>query len=131
MKENRSLFSGIPGGSSLLVILAALCMTVFSLLAITAVQEEKQLSDLAAESVVRYYRADLEAERILARLRLGQLPEGVREENGIYAYACPVSQNQILLVEVRHQDEAWKVLRWQTVVLPEEIPETISVWPGT
>ena len=48
---------------------------------------------------------------------------------GIYAYDCPISEKQILRVEVRSGD--WKILRWQAVTVGTwQAEETVTVWDG-
>lgn len=101
------------GGCSLLVIFAVLCLTVFALLGFSTVQANKRLADISAQAVSDYYRADSQAEEILARLRTGEIPDGVTKKNHIYSFRCTISPTQALLVEV--QEEDWKILRWQTI----------------
>lgn len=101
------------GGCSLLVIFAVLCLTVFALLGFSTVQANKRLADISAQAVSDYYQADSQAEEILARLRTGEIPDGVTEKNHIYSFRCIISPTQALLVEV--QEENWKILRWQTI----------------
>ena len=101
------------GGCSLLVIFAVLCLTVFALLGFSTVQANKRLADISVQAVSDYYRADSQAEEILARLRTGEIPDGVTEKNHIYSFRCIISPTQALLVEV--QEENWKILRWQTI----------------
>lgn len=101
------------GGCSLLIIFAVLCLTVFALLGFSTVQANKRLADISAQAVSDYYRADSQAEEILARLRTGEIPDGVTEKNHIYSFRCIISPTQALLVEV--QEENWKILRWQTI----------------
>ena len=43
-------------------------------------QADARLSDASAEAVAGYYAADYQAEEILAQLREGTVPSGVREE---------------------------------------------------
>ncbi len=118
------------GGASLLVIFGVLCLTVFALLSLSTVQAQKRLSDSSLEAVEEYYAADLEAERILARLRAGEVPEGVAEQDGIYSYSCPVSQAQTLYAEVTQENGTWTVLRWQVVAKPAAIDDSLPVWTG-
>ena len=129
MKKERISPPAI-GGSSLLVIFAVLCLTVFALLSLSTVQAEKRLSDAAAEAVAAYYEADLEAERIFARLRAGEIVSGVREENGSVMYTCSISENQTLEVELRKEEDGWTVVRWQAVARTEEASRTLPVWDG-
>ena len=60
------------GGSSLLVIFAVLCLTVFALLSLSTVQADGRLSEAAVASVAAYYEADCRAEEILARLHISK-----------------------------------------------------------
>lgn len=131
MKKRARISPPAIGGSSLLVIFSVLCLTVFALLSLSTVQAEKRLSDTAADAVTAYYEADLEAERIFARLRSGETVPGVQETAGIYRYACPISENQTLMVELQKTEDTWTVLRWQVAAQPEEISQTLPVWDGT
>ena len=57
--------SGPPaavGGSSLLVIFAVLCLTVFALLTLSTAAADSRLSQDAADAVEAYYQADSQAE---------------------------------------------------------------------
>ena len=130
MKRREKIAAPAVGGSSLLVAFAVLCLTVFALLALTTARAEKRLSDQAAQAVADYYRADLEAERIFARLRAGESVPGVQEEQGIYRYHCPVSRNQTLWVELGRSGDCWRVIRWQTTASSEEINQNLPVWDG-
>lgn len=131
MKKKERLSPPPVGGSSLLVIFAVLCLTVFALLSLSTVQAEQRLSDAAAQGVTAYYQADLEAEKIFARLRAGETVPGVREENGRVLYTCPISENQMLQVELRKTKDSWQIIRWQAVAQPDRIEETLPVWDGT
>ena len=65
------------GGVSLLVVFAVLCLTVFALLGLTTVQADRRLADASIKAISDYYAADCEAQAVLARLRAGELREGV------------------------------------------------------
>ena len=119
----------VIGGNSLLVIFAVLCQTVFALLGFSTVQADKRLSDISIQAVSDYYAADCAAEEILAKLRAGQLPEGVTLTGDVYAYSCPISPTQALQVEVRSGD--WEVLRWQAVSTIQWQENTdMELWDG-
>ena len=131
MKEKRRLSIPAIGGSSLLTIFAVLCLTVFALLSLSTVQAEKRMADASHQAVSDYYAADAQAEAIFARLRNGEPVPGVAEAGDIYTYTCPISQQQTLLVELKHTDGVWEVLRWQAMVTEEpNIEETLTVWSG-
>ena len=119
------------GGSSLLVIFAVLCLTVFALLSLSSAQAEQRQADAASKAIRDYYNADLEAQEVYALLRSGKTAEGVREENGIYAYEIPISQRQILAVELKRIGDDWNILRWEAVPVESELDEGLDVWKGT
>ena len=121
----------VVGGGSLLVIFAVLCLTVFALLGLSAVQANQRLSDISAEAVADYYAADCEAEKIFAALRGGDLPAEVAVDGDIYSYTCPIRTSQELQVELRLADGDWEILRWQAVSNEQEHEEEfLSLWDG-
>lgn len=124
----------IPTGlglSSLLVIFGVLCLCVFVMLSASTVKNQQTLTRKAQESVTDYYAADSRAQEILARLRGGERPEGVTEENGIYSYSCPISEDRVLAVSVRVWGTEYEILRWQSVSTADWQPEdTLPVWQG-
>lgn len=124
----------LTGGSSLLVIFAVLCLTVFALLTLSTVKADLRLADAAVQSVEDYYRADCEAEEVLARFREGIVSEHVtiagHTADGIcYTYGCPVSDTQELRVVVEITEEDYQILQWKVVSTTEWSPEEyIEVW---
>ena len=112
---------------------AVLCLTVFALLSLTTVRADVRLADASVQAVSDYYAADRAAQTILARLRGGEMPEGVTSMGGnLYAYSCPVSDRQQLEVEVEVDGTAYRILRWQTVPTGEwESDDSLEVWDGT
>lgn len=131
MKKRQKMNLPAVGGSSLLVIFAVLCMTVFAVLSLSTVLAEQRLSETAAESVAAYYRADLQAEEIFARLRSGEQVPGVQILEDRYEYSCIISETQSLHVTLRRTDNGWSVLRWQTESHAQEQTQTLPVWTGT
>ena len=71
----------IVGSSSLLVIFAVLCLTVFALLGLSTVLADSRLLTNSSKMVMAYYSADTQAEEILAQLRQGIIPDNVQEQN--------------------------------------------------
>ena len=119
------------GVSSLLVIFAVLCLTVFALLSISTVRADGRLGDNAERAVIGYYTADCQAELLLAQLRAGEMPEGTTEENGVYTYACPISDTQVLAVQVVLDGDSYQILRWQALSSVNwEANDRIPVWNG-
>lgn len=119
------------GGISLLVAFAVLCLTVFALLSLSTVQAQSRLTDASLKTVEQYYAADGEAVRLLALLLSGESPEGVTDSNGIYSYACPISETQVLEVEVRLLGGNYEILRWQAVPNGQDGEESgFDLWDG-
>lgn len=131
--------SGPPaavGGSSLLVIFAVLCLTVFALLTLSTAAADGRLSQEAAEAVEVYYQADSQAEALWARLRAGERPEEVTETaedagSTLYEYTVPISQGQELRVSLRLEEGSWTVVQWQAVSTVDwRADEDLEVWDG-
>ena len=129
--DERRFSTPAVGGSSLLVIFAVLCLTVFALLGLSTVQADGRLSDASAEAVSAYYAADCQAEAILARLRAGEVPEGVRQENDVYDYTVPIAPDRELQVSVRRAGETYTVLSWREVPTGDwQADERLTLWDG-
>lgn len=132
MTDKRKATFPPIGLSSLMVIFAVLCLTVFALLSVSTVRADQRLSENAAKAVEGYYRADCEAEEILARLRQGERPAGIKETNGVFAYACPISETQTLAVEVMVDGADYHILRWQAVSTVDwQASDQLPVWQGS
>lgn len=130
MKKQEAISPPAVGGSSLLVIFAVLCLTVFALLSVTTVQAERRMADASVQAVEDYYRADLEAEGIFARLRSGETVPGVEAQGGIFFYQVPISEYQTLYVTLKAEDNTWTVLGWQSKAHPPEMEDTLDLWDG-
>lgn len=131
MKQKRRISIPAFGGSSLLVIFAVLCLTLFALLGLSSAQASERMNTAAADSVSTYYAADYEAEKTLALLRQGIVPENVRNEDNIYSWSYPVSQRQRLEIEVRLEGSEYEVLRWQLVSSTQwAADDSLNVWQG-
>ena len=130
MKKHHQFATPAIGGSALLVMFAVLCLTVFALLSLSTVQAEKRMADAAVQNVCDYYEADLEAEKIFARLRNGETVSGVQTDGNTYRYHCMITENQLLNVELREDEDGWKVCLWQVVARSRPISETLPVWNG-
>lgn len=131
MRERERFSPPVVGGSSLVVIFAVLCLTVFALLGLSTVQADRRLSDASAQAVSDYYAADLLAEQTLACLRNGEMPEHVSVDGDFYWYEYPISDTQTLQVELLRSGEDWLILSWKAVSATQwEIDDALSVWDG-
>ena len=128
--SRKSGFSGF-GISSLLVIFAVLCLTVFSVLSVSTVQAHQRLSEKSIGADERHYRADAAAHEVLAALRSGSCPENVTREGDVYEYYCVISQTQTLAVRVRVVGNSYEILRWQAISTADwEAEDRLPVWQG-
>lgn len=131
MDREKKLALPAVGACSLLVIFTVLCLTVLALLSIASVQADERLSATVEEGVQAYYRADADAERILARLRSGELPEDVCREGAVYSYSCAISEDRCLAVQVAVEGETYEILRWQAISTTQwQVSEDLPVWDG-
>ena len=131
MKQKRRISIPAFGGSSLLVIFAVLCLTLFALLGLSTAQASQRMSKSAAEAVAAYYAADFEAEHTLALLRQGIIPENVSCNENIYSWSCPVSARQSLEIEVYLDQNKYEILRWQLVSTTDWLADdSLNVWQG-
>lgn len=126
----KSAFSAV-GISSLLVIFAVLCLVVFALLSVSTVQAQKRLAESSREAIYGYYRADCEAEEILATLRDGQCPDGVVQSGDVFTFTCRISDTQLLAVSVKLNEDQYTILQWQAVSAVDwEAEDKLPVWGG-
>ena len=136
MKKNRNdSFNQAPliGGSSLLVIFAVLCLTVFALLTLSTALAEKRLSDASAARALDYREAAYAGQEILARLRAGEMPEGVTVSGDSLSYSVPVTELLELRVETRiGEDGSFEILKIHTAPAGGswEPDDSLEVWDG-
>ena len=132
MREGKNP-APVVGGSSLLVIFAVLCLTVFAVLSLAQAQADRRLAQNSWSAVTGYYRADCQAQEILSRLRAGERPQGVTEEGeNVFSYACPISDAQTLEVRVRLTGENYEILSWRAVFTADwQADEDLDLWDGS
>ena len=117
-KKTTASFPPMVGGSSLLVIFAVLCLTIFTLLTLSTVKADERLLSSSAVAITSYYEADTRAEEIFAEIRASvsehqPLPDGVTKSGSLYSYSCPISDTQELIVQLQQDHSSWTVLTWQ------------------
>lgn len=119
------------GAGMLLVSFAVLCLVAFAALCLSSAGAEDRLSRASAETLLARREADAEAEAILARLRAGEVPEGVRQENDVYDYTVPIAPDRELQVSVRRAGEEYTVLSWREVPTGDwQADERLTLWDG-
>ena len=55
----------------------------------------------------------------------------MEEEGNRLFYTCPISEHQVLVVELERNEEKITVLRWQVVAGAEIENGTLPVWDGS
>ena len=119
------------GAGMLLVSFAVLCLVAFAALCLSSAGAEDRLSRASAETLLARREADAEAEAILARLRAGDVPAGVRQENDVYDYTVPIAPDRELQVSVRRAGEEYTVLSWREVTTGDwQADERLTLWDG-
>ena len=119
------------GAGMLLVSFAVLCLVAFAALCLSSAGAEDRLSRASAETLLARREGDAEAEAILARLRAGDVPEGVRQENDVYDYTVPIAPDRELQVSVRRAGEEYTVLSWREVPTGDwQADERLTLWDG-
>ena len=142
-------FPAVTGASSLLVIFSVLCLTVFALLSLSTVSADHRIFERNSQALRAHYEAEEQANEILAQLRAGTVPVGVKTSQSdqipnhpgelltVYDYSCPVSDTTTLEVSVALDRgmygiyDTYVVLRWQEVSTYDWQPDThIPVYTG-
>ena len=150
-RKRRKMSFTTVGGSSILTIFAVLCFVVFALLSLSTATANHNLTKKSTEAVTNYYKADTEAEEILAKIRAGEQPEGVKlyraekTDNGVKriiaegigyvdwdafaTYHCKIDDNQDLECEVLlrfggGESSGYQIVRWQKVYTGDWEPDT-------
>lgn len=131
MKKEHRFTLPTVGIASLIVIFGVLFMTVFALLAVTTAQSELRLAKSTRQAIDHYYAADFAAEEQLARLRQGEIPQGVTQNGEVYTYHCPISETQTLLVQVEVHGQEYIIHEWCVVSTAKWQPDSnVPVWGG-
>ena len=119
------------GAGMLLVSFAVLCLVAFAALCLSSASAEDRLSRASAVTLLARREADAEAEAILARLRAGEVPEGVRQENAVYDYTVPIAPDRELQVSVRRAGETYTVLFWREAPTGDwQADDRLTLWDG-
>jgi hypothetical protein len=136
--------SGVGVGSaSIVLIFAALCLTVFTLISYMSARNEKALTDMSVRIVTSYYEADTLAEFILAEiLESNEIPEvafGIEIFHGwdwdldaeTVSFICPITDTSELYAVIALYGSHHEILSWRIRHIGEwEADNLIPVWPG-
>lgn len=126
MEKKNSLPSPIGiGVITLITVLLVLCLTIFSILTYSSAQADMQLSQVNADAVSAYYKADCEAAALYAEFAAGSDAE--------LETTITVSDSQELHLHlVRSADGSVEVVAWNTSAISDlELEEDyLPLWQG-
>ena len=116
MKQSAKLSSPVGVGViAILTVLLVLCLTIFSVLSLSAAQADLRLSQTNADTVSAYYAADAQAAQLYAAFAGG--------DDGQLEAEIPVNDTQVLSIRlVRGADGAVQVEVWQLIT--NQVPGT-------
>ncbi len=146
-RKKRKMSFTTVGGSSILTIFAVLCFVVFALLSLSTAKANSNLTNKATDATTNYYKADTEAEEILAKIRSGKdIPANVKlykaetSKKGVKriiadnvgyigwdafaSYSCKIDENQELQCEVlirwgKPSEAGYQIIKWKKVYTSE------------
>ena len=137
--------SGVGVGSaSIVLVVAVLCLSVFSLITFVVAGNSKALADTEARLVEGYYDADLHAERILDEILNGDYYAdnilGVEIDRywdmeldaDIIQYVCPLpGSEKWLYVKLAFYMDSYDIASWRLQDTSDwVIDEGMNVWTG-
>ena len=147
MGKRRS-FRGISVGvTTLVVMFATICLTIFAVLALSTAKQEEKLSEVFAESEAAYMEADARCAAIanglgklweegagIEKLELyaNEVGAALSKDTGdvIVYYECAMGEDNLLCVTLRLGRE-FSIEQWQQVNIGEWLPDnSIDVWQG-
>lgn len=121
-KRETSAHVGFSGGSMLIVILAVLCLVIFAAASLSAASANGRLSEAYADGVTEYYTADAKAQKIIADIRSGNIPENVSVTEDAYIFSVPVGETRELQVVFSLTPEGYSINRYSVVYVGEWSP---------
>jgi len=139
MKTKRDAGMNV-GVASLVLIFAALCLTVFAVLSLVTANADLRLSQKTAQAVEDYYRADGACVERVGQIEDaigdpdGALPDGVqlieRGNDIYYSFSERIDDRQTLEVLLKRSGGALEVVAWKAVTEEMGIDDSIDVWDG-
>jgi hypothetical protein len=142
---NRKTHGVSVGSASLIMILAVLCLTIFSVLSLSSARASMSLASRTADKTSAYYAADAAACDVLGAIVSGDAKAGGFSVGGssvdisaadyggktVYSYSVPIDDSSALFVEASVSGGKYDILRWQAVNISSWSPDdSLNVWDG-
>lgn len=129
------------GSALLALIFSILCLTVSALTALASASGDLRLAEKVGSVVSDYYSADCLAIETAAMLseniQNGKVPDKIgeiaisTEENGLYSFSVPISENLALSVRLAERDGKLTIISWLQTRTRQWTPdESLKVWTG-
>ena len=131
------------GSSSIMLVFAVLCLTVFSMISLMVARNNKALADAEAKLVAGYYAADAKAEEIIAHVLEfgGETPYDIvglhdfwtvwdmESEMETIAFLCDLSAEKELYVRLTVEEGSALILGWQIMDIGTwEFDGSLDIW---
>lgn len=142
-EKRRSAPKLTVGITSIVVIFAVLCLSIFSVLSLSTAASEKKLALRYAQSVTDYYTADSDCadtanafaglDAAGAAVKAAELGLDCREEDGaaVISWSVPAGASLVLSAQLRVDAAGMRITRWQLVESGGWTPdEGENVWDG-
>lgn len=104
------------GGPSIIMIFVILCLTTLGCLSLVAAKADWKLTKKSADALTAYYKADSQAEEIIAAvdadIKAGQRPEAT-------TFTIPVSDKQSLILELAQKGSSYKILSQKLITVKQ------------
>lgn len=114
------------GSVSLILVFCVLCLTIFSLLTLSFARSENALTQKLADSVQKYYAADMKATQAMAELEQtlssGEQPAiaaglemnySQTDRGLLVSFLSQIDRQRSIAVTVVYLDGSFDILRWQ------------------
>ena len=135
------MIKGGIGSASIVLVFAVLCLAIFAVISLVPALTSQNLIDAEVRLVQDFFAADALAEQIIDEIIYStQISENILgidifsywSEDLVLAYfAIPISQTQILYVEIGLHIDFLEIFSWRMYNVGEWIAdESINIWQG-
>lgn len=101
------------GPIALLLVVVTICLTVLSILSLSAAEADKRLAEKYSETVKERYKLEKKGQEMLADLSGGTAPDGWETEDGVSFTATLEEEGSRLLIGVvREEDGNLRITSW-------------------
>jgi len=131
------------GSSSIVLVFAVLCLTVFSLITYVVAGNDRALIDNESRLVIGFFEADALAEQIVAEiLESNSVPENIHgievrsrwdwySDVTVVEFAAPISDVLSIYVRMMLLEDSYDIASWRMINSHDwEYDAGLNIWPG-